>query len=52
MYTMLYTVAAILLIIWIAGLATSQELGGFLHLFLVLSIAIVLLALVLGEKKS
>jgi hypothetical protein len=52
MYMMLYAASALLLVLWLIGLATSQELGGFLHLFLVLSILIVLAALVIGEKKS
>ncbi len=52
MTTMLYAASGILVILWIAGLATSRELGGFLHLFLVFSILIVLAALVWGEKQS
>lgn len=43
---MLYTLAVILLILWILGLVTSYTLGGFIHILLVIAIVMVLLRLI------
>ena len=47
---MLYTIAAILLVLWLLGLATSYTLGGFVHLLLVIAILVVLVRLIQGKK--
>ncbi len=47
---MLYTIAAILVILWLLGLVTSYTLGGFIHLLLVLAIVVVLIRLIRGEN--
>ncbi|MES2931637.1 MAG: lmo0937 family membrane protein [Patescibacteria group bacterium] len=47
---MLYTIAAILLILWLLGLVTSYTLGGFVHLLLVIAIIVVLVRLIQGKK--
>lgn len=47
---MLYTIAAILLVIWLLGLVTSYTLGGFVHLLLVIAIIAVLVRLIQGKK--
>lgn len=47
---MLYTIAAILLILWLVGLVTSYTLGGFLHLLLVIAVIVVLIRLIQGKK--
>ena len=47
---MLYTVAALLLILWLLGLVSSYTLGGFVHLLLVFAIIVVLVRLIRGEK--
>ena len=47
---MLYTIAAILLILWLIGLVTSYTLGGFLHLLLVIAIIVVLIRLIQGKR--
>ena len=47
---MLYTIAAILLILWLLGLVTSYTLGGFVHLLLVIAIIVVLIRLIQGKK--
>jgi hypothetical protein len=49
---MLYTIAAILLILWVLGLATSTTLGGFLHLLLAGAIVMMLLKLISGRKPA
>jgi hypothetical protein len=47
---MLYTIAAILLVLWLIGLVTSYTLGGFLHLLLVIAVIVVLIRLIQGKK--
>jgi hypothetical protein len=47
---MLYTIAAILLILWLLGIVTSYTLGGFIHLLLVIAIIVVLIRLIQGKN--
>lgn len=47
---MLYTIAVILLILWLLGLVSSYTLGGFIHILLVLAIIIVLIRVINGQK--
>jgi hypothetical protein len=48
--TMLYTIAVVLLILWLFGLVTSYTIGGFIHVLLVLAIVVVLLRIISGKK--
>lgn len=43
---MLWTIAVILLILWVLGLVSSYTLGGFVHLLLVLAIIVLVVGLV------
>ncbi|HVW71560.1 MAG TPA: lmo0937 family membrane protein [Candidatus Paceibacterota bacterium] len=47
---MLYTIAAILIILWLLGVVTSYTLGGFIHILLVIAIIVVLVRLIRGEN--
>lgn len=47
---MLYTIAAILLVLWLLGLITSYTLGGFVHLLLVVAIIVVLIRIIRGQR--
>jgi hypothetical protein len=47
---LLWTLAVILLILWILGLVTSYTLGGFIHLLLVVAIIVILLRVIQGRK--
>lgn len=47
---MLYTIAAILFVLWLLGIVTSYTLGGFLHLLLVIAIIVVLIRLIQGNR--
>ena len=47
---MLYTVAVVLLILWLLGLVTSYTMGGFIHILLVIAIVVVLLRVISGRK--
>jgi hypothetical protein len=47
---MLYTIAVVLLILWLLGLVTSYTLGGFIHILLVIAIVVVLLRIIQGRS--
>ncbi len=47
---MLYTIAVVLLILWLLGLVTSYTLGGFIHVLLVIAIVVVLLRVISGRR--
>ena len=47
---MLYTIAVVLLILWLLGLVTSYTLGGFIHVLLVIAIVMVLLRVISGRR--
>ena len=47
---MLYTIAVILVILWLLGLVSSYTLGGFVHVLLVIAVIIVLLNLIQGRR--
>lgn len=47
---MLWTIALILLILWVLGLVSSYTLGGFIHLLLVLAIIVVLIRVIQGRR--
>ncbi|MFZ0804332.1 MAG: lmo0937 family membrane protein [Terriglobales bacterium] len=49
---MLWTIFVILLILWLLGLVSSYTLGGFIHLFLVLALIILVINLVTGRKTT
>ncbi len=48
---MLYTVALVLLILWLLGLVTSTTMGGFIHILLVIAIVVVLLQVISGRRS-
>lgn len=47
---MLYTIAVVLLILWLLGLVTSTTIGGFIHILLVIAIVILLFRVISGRK--
>jgi len=47
---MLYTIALILIVLWLLGLVTSYTIGGFIHILLVVAIIMVLVRLIQGQK--
>jgi hypothetical protein len=48
--TMLWTIAVILLVLWLLGMVSSYTLGGFIHILLVLAIIAVLVRLIQGRN--
>lgn len=47
---MLWTIAVILMILWLVGLVSSYTLGGFIHLLLVLAFVVVLVRIIQGRR--
>lgn len=47
---MLWTIAVILLILWLLGLVSSYTLGGFIHILLVVAIIIILIRVIQGRN--
>jgi len=47
---MLYTIAVILLVLWLLGFATSYTMGGFIHILLVIAVVVVLIRLIQGRN--
>jgi hypothetical protein len=47
---MLYTIAVILLVLWLLGLVTSYTLGGFIHILIVVAVVMVLVRLISGRS--
>lgn len=47
---MLYTIAVVLLVLWILGLVTSYTVGGFIHILLVVAIIMVAVRLFSGRR--
>ena len=49
---MLYTIAVVLIILWLLGLVTSYTLGGVIHILLVIALVMVLANFISGRRGS
>ena len=47
---MLWTIAVILLVLWLLGLITSYTMGGFIHILLVIAIVVLLVRVISGNR--
>jgi hypothetical protein len=47
---MLWTIFVLLLVLWLLGMVSSYTLGGFIHLLLVLAVAVVLINIIQGRR--
>jgi uncharacterized protein DUF5670 len=47
---MLWTIFVILLILWLLGMVTSNTMGGFIHILLVVAIVVVLIRVIQGRN--
>ncbi len=47
---MLWTIFVILLVLWLLGMVTSYTMGGFIHILLVIAIAVVLINVISGRR--
>jgi hypothetical protein len=49
---MLYTIAVVLIILWLLGLVTSYTMGGLIHALLVIAIVVILFNLFSGRRLT
>jgi len=49
---MLYTIAVILIILWLLGLVTSYTMGGVIHVLLVIALVMVLVNFISGRSRA
>jgi hypothetical protein len=49
---MLWTIAVILLVLWVLGLVTGTTVSGFVHLLLVLAVIVVAINLIQGRRGT
>jgi hypothetical protein len=47
---MLYTIAVVLIILWLLGLVSAYTMGGFIHVLLVIAIVMILLNVISGRR--
>jgi len=47
---MLWTIAVILLVLWLLGLVSNYTMGGFIHILIVIAIVVVLIRIIQGRK--
>lgn len=47
---MLWTIAVVLIVLWLLGLVSSYTMGGFIHILLVLAIIVVLIRVIQGRR--
>jgi hypothetical protein len=48
---MLYTIAVVLIVLWLLGLVSSYTIGGFIHILLVVAVIMVLVNLISGRRR-
>ena len=47
---MLWTIFVILLVLWALGMVSSYTLGGFIHILLLIALAVVLIRIIQGRR--
>jgi hypothetical protein len=47
---MLWTIAVVLIALWLLGLLTSYTMGGFIHALLVIAVIVVLIRVIQGRR--
>lgn len=47
---MLYTIAVVLVVLWLLGLVSSYTMGGFIHILLVIAVVVILVRLIQGRS--
>jgi hypothetical protein len=48
---MLYTIAVVLILLWLLGLVSSYTIGGFIHLLLAVAVIMILVNLISGRRR-
>ena len=49
---MLWTIAVILVVLWLLGLITAHTMGGFVHVLLIIAIVVILVNVISGRKRA
>jgi len=47
---MLWTIAVILIVLWLVGLVSSYTMGGFIHILLIIAVVVILVNVIQGRK--
>jgi Family of unknown function (DUF5670) len=47
---LLYTIAVILIVLWLLGLVTSYTMGGVIHILLVIAVVMILIQVIQGRR--
>lgn len=47
---MLWTIAVVLIVLWLLGVVTSYTMGGFIHILLVIAVVVVLVNIIKGKR--
>lgn len=47
---MLYTLAVVLVVLWLLGMVSSVSMGGFIHVLLVIAVVVLLLQVIGGRR--
>jgi len=47
---MLWTIAVVLIALWLLGLVSSYTLGGFIHVLLVIAVVVIILQVIQGRR--
>jgi hypothetical protein len=48
---MLYTIAVILIVLWLLGFVSAYTLGGFIHVLLVIAVIVLLVGFITGRRR-
>jgi hypothetical protein len=48
---MLYTIAVVLIVLWLLGLVSGYAIGGFIHVLLVIAVIMILVNLISGRRR-
>jgi hypothetical protein len=48
---MLYTIAVVLIVLWLLGLVTSYTMGGIIHVLLVIAVIMILVNIISGRRS-
>jgi hypothetical protein len=49
---MLYTLAVVLIILWLLGLISGYAMGGFIHVLLIIAVVMILVNLISGRRGA
>ena len=47
---MLWTIAVILIVLWLLGFVTSYTMGGFIHILLVIAVIVIVIQIIQGRR--